>query len=28
VLWVIAVLAHVTALQRIHHTWRETSGKR
>jgi phosphatidylglycerophosphate synthase len=27
-LWVIAVLAHVTALQRIHHTWREASARK
>jgi phosphatidylglycerophosphate synthase len=26
-LWAIAVLAHVTALQRIHHTWREMTGR-
>lgn len=27
-LWVIAALAHLTALQRIHHTWRATNGKK
>ena len=27
VLWIIAVLANFTALQRIFHVWRETGGK-